>query len=542
MYTPPSADSYLEFPSPPYPLSVKHASIEDLLNISYWLWRLNPLSIFPVLLGSAAEVLKQSIIVIALMFSLSQLTTSGIFRDLAESISTLDFPRMISIVSPIIHVLKPVLFVTISIYYVASIIAGGFLNSAEYGSYLRLLKQGKIYFRDILEEMGGKWIRISWTVFMIETIKMIPQLIAISVILSDIVYLASHELESLTFWKVLGWLSILTLAQVVVIVLSVFTLYAYPAAADGSYGLAAIRKSVNTCFKMPANTFLYCVLRVTSNVLIGVISLIASLLSIQISSILAIILSFLIIPVFHICKTALFLKVKPEDTLIPLPIGPPVLEDMFPHILNAGFEKVRKGFRKLASFLAEIRNIVFHILSAMFLFLGVILGKQISSSGIRQVIYALGYVPGEFNPMFKNVLGLPFLALDISFHNWQVSLATAISGIIFIIPVLTTLFFNGFILGVAEDIVQNIRMFLAAVLPHGIIELPAFVIAGSIGLNLGFEFLKSLKNRNVISNEVFHECLKETIYMVISLIPLFIIAGIIEAFITPLIMRMYGWT
>ncbi|MQK95255.1 stage II sporulation protein M, partial [Escherichia coli] len=138
--------------------------------------------------------------------------------------------------------------------------------------------------------------------------------------------------------------------------------------------------------------------------------------------------------------------------------------------------------------------------------------------------------------------GLPFLALDISFHNWQVSLATAISGLAFTIPVVTTLFFNGFILGIVEDIVQNTTMFLAAILPHGIIELPAFVIAGSTGLNLGFELFKALKKGNISSNGAFQENLKRTIYIIISLIPLFLIAGIIEAFITPLIMRIYGWT
>jgi len=541
MHVTPPTDSYLEFPSPPYPLSVKYASIENLLNVSYWLWRLNPLSMFPVILGSAIEVLKQSIIVIAIVFSLSQLAASGVLRELAESLSTLDFQRIVSIISPIIHILIPVLLATISIYYVTSIIAGGFLNSAEYGSYLRLLKQGTISIKDVFEEMRAKWFKMSWTVFIIETIKMMPLLVAVSIILSDIIYLVSRP-ELLSFWSLIRWLLLIIFAEILFIIFSVLTLYAYPAAVDGFYGLTAIKKSINTCLKMPANTFLYCVLRSLSSALISGISFAASLLSIQISSILIIILSFLFVPIFHIFKTALFIKAKPENTIIPLPIGPPVLKDVFPYVLNTSFGRMRKGFRKLVYFLAEPRNIVFHVLSAISLFLGVSLGKQISSSGIRQVIYALGYVPGESNPVFKNLLGLPFLALDISFHNWQVSLATAVSGIVFIIPVLTTLFFNGFILGVAEDIVQNTTMFLAAILPHGIIELPAFIISGSIGLNLGFKFLKALKSRNVISNEVFYECLKGTLYMVISLIPLFLIAGIIEAFITPLIMRIYGWT
>ncbi|MEM2584857.1 MAG: stage II sporulation protein M, partial [Thermoproteota archaeon] len=370
-------------------------------------------------------------------------------------------------------------------------------------------------------------------------------LVVIYVIISDIIYLSSQISKGIVSpvgYRLIVWLLLLILAGIFIIIFSVLTVYAYPAAADGYYGLNAIKKSIGTCFNMPANTFLYCVLRVMSNAFISGILFAASLLSIQISSILTIVLSFLIVPVFHIFKTTLFLKAKPENTIIPLPIGPPVFKDIFPHVLKDSVNRIKKGFRELVKFLIEPRNLVSHAISALLLFLGVFLGRWVSSSGIRQVIYAIGYIPGEANPLFNNVLGLPFLALDISFHNWQVSLATAFSGLVFIVPVLTTLFFNGFILGVVEDIVQNPTMFLAAILPHGIIELPAFIISGSIGLNIGFIFLNALKKRNVSSNEVFHENLKKAIYIIISLIPLFLVAGIIETFITPLIMRIYGWS
>ncbi|MEM3712552.1 MAG: stage II sporulation protein M [Thermoproteota archaeon] len=535
---------YLEFSSPPYPLSVKHASIENLLNISYWLWRLNTLSMFPVILSNAFEVLKQSIIVIAIMLGLYQLTSTGILKDFAESISKFDFERIVSLIYPIIHILVPLLIATILIYYLASILTGGFLNSAEYGSYLRLVKKGTVSFKDIFEEMEEKWLKMSWVVFIIETIKILPLLITVTVIISDIIYLSSQISKGIIpsmGYRFIFWLILIILSMIFIVVFSVLTLYAYPAVADGYYGLNAIKKSISTCFNIPANTLLYCVLRVVSNILVSIVSTIASLLSIQISSILVIVLSFLIVPVFHIFKTTLFLKAKPENTIIPLPIGPPVFKDVFPNVLKDGVNRIKKGFRELVKFLTEPRNLIFHVISGLLLFLGVILGRQVSSSGIRQVIYAIGYAPGKINPLFKNYLGLPFLALDISFHNWQVSLATAFSGLVFIVPVLTTLLFNGFILGVVEDIVQNPTMFLAAILPHGIIELPAFIIAGSIGLNLGIDFLKALKKRNVSSNEVFQESLKKAIYIIISLIPLFLIAGIIETFITPLIMRIYGW-
>ncbi|MGC8831756.1 MAG: stage II sporulation protein M [Thermoproteota archaeon] len=525
--------------APPYPLPIKHATFEDLFNISYWLWRLNPSSVLPVMLGSAVEVLRQSIIVIALIFSLSQLASTGVLMMLAEAFRTMDFTTLISVVYRAASVLIPIIAFSIGIFLVASITAGGFLNSAEYGSYLRLLRTGVLSIPDVFDEMGKRWLNMIWTVFIVEAIKIGPLLLAVAWILIDISSLQIGGLRIIS--RLYIWYELILLAVLFTLVSVLATLYAYPAAAEGSYGLAAVRRSIGACLRLPANTIVYALLRAAASLLIAAVSYIAALVGVQFSSITTLLLSFVIIPVFHILKTSIFLKAQPNPPVAPLPVGPPVLEDVFPHVLSKGFEKIRKGLRELTRFLAESRNIVFHLLSVMAFSLGIILGGQISSSGIRQIFYALGYVPGEVNPLFEATYGIPFLALDLSFHNWQVSLATALSGIVFVIPVPATLVFNGFILGVVEDLVQNLTLFLAAILPHGIIELPAFIIAGSAGLNLGFEFIKALMRGSPGSDPALHKALRRTIYIILGLVPLFIVAGIIEAFITPLIMHLYGW-
>ncbi len=531
-----------EITSPPYPLSVKHAVLEDLFNVSYWLWRLNPPSVLPVMLGSAVEVLKQSIIVVTIMLSLMQLAAAGIFKALADAIGTGDLSKLVLTIAPVVPTLIIMIAVSVFVFFLASILAGGFLNSAEYGSYLRLLHHGRLSTGDIFEEMRLRWTRMAWTVLVVETIKILPMLIALASIFLDVLSLSSISSDPLAIMnKLLLWLGLVMLALFFTIVLTVLTVYAYPSAADEAYGFNAVRRSIGTCLRLPVNTAAYCILRVLSVILVGFVAFLAGLLGVQLSSIATVVLSFIVTPVFHIFKTMLFLKGKPEPVLAPLPVGPPLSKDVFPHVLSTGVKRVRRGFSELVDFLAEPRNIVLHFSSALVFSLGVVLGKQLSSSGIRQIVYALGYVPGGVNPLFEASYGLPFLALDISFHNWQVSLATALSGIIFIAPVLATLVFNGFILGIVEDIVQNLTMFLAAILPHGIIELPAFIIAGSAGLKLGLEFFKALRRGGLNSNPEFYKTLRETIYIILGLVPLFVIAGILETFITPYIMRLYGW-
>lgn len=85
-------------------------------------------------------------------------------------------------------------------------------------------------------------------------------------------------------------------------------------------------------------------------------------------------------------------------------------------------------------------------------------------------------------------------------------------------------------------------MVLAALLPHGIIELPSFVIAASAGIKLGHKFYIHLKSKDEASTLEFQHVTKQTVYIVIGLSILFLVAGIIEATITPEVMKLSGWS
>ncbi|MGC8832388.1 MAG: hypothetical protein ACP5PQ_07400, partial [Thermoproteota archaeon] len=395
MHIQPSPEMPQELPSPPYPLSVKHANLESLFNISYWLWRLNPLSVLPVTLNSAVDVLKQSVIVIALLFGLSQLTATGVLSALAEAIRTRNLSALFSTLSSIAPTIVFVIVVSASVFLIVSVIAGGFLNSAEYGSYLRLLHQGTLSFRDVFEEMRVRWAKMAWTVLMVETLKVGPVLIALASIFYDILRLSFARSDSFQYPllfadRLILWSGLILLSLVFTLVLTFLTIYAYPAAAEGFYGFAAVRGSAKVCTKLTVDTIVYCALRASSLVLVGIVSLMTALLGVQISSIATIVVSFLVTPVFHIFKTAVFLKAKPEPFIIPLPVGPPVFKDVLPHVLRTGSEKVKEGFHELAVFIVKPRNALFHLSSAAVFSVGATLGKQMSSSGIRQIIYALG--------------------------------------------------------------------------------------------------------------------------------------------------------
>ncbi len=76
--------------------------------------------------------------------------------------------------------------------------------------------------------------------------------------------------------------------------------------------------------------------------------------------------------------------------------------------------------------------------------------------------------------------------------------------------------------------------FLVGILPHGIFEIPALLIAGGLGLLLAEELYHELKGRGDAAQMA--ETLGRTFLLIV--IPLLAVAAIIESFITPQLLNM----
>lgn len=131
--------------------------------------------------------------------------------------------------------------------------------------------------------------------------------------------------------------------------------------------------------------------------------------------------------------------------------------------------------------------------------------------------------------------------------------AATLSGVIASFPLLgifipfVTMLLNGCIIGLAPEILQmtSSQVFIA-ILPHGILELPALILACAVGFKFAFASLKAcigyfFPNPGKTGLETFLDEIRpgwKSLKLFTLIIPLLIGAAFIEVFITPGIMSM----
>ena len=95
----------------------------------------------------------------------------------------------------------------------------------------------------------------------------------------------------------------------------------------------------------------------------------------------------------------------------------------------------------------------------------------------------------------------------------------------------------GFLLGQPALASLGIGTFVAAVVPHSLIEIPAAVIAAAAAVRLGAIVTRPPQGEGVW--EAWLRAAADTVKVGIGVVlPLLIIAGIVEVYVTPHIVRM----
>ena len=128
---------------------------------------------------------------------------------------------------------------------------------------------------------------------------------------------------------------------------------------------------------------------------------------------------------------------------------------------------------------------------------------------------------------------MPQAASGIMTNNISVSFTAFALGITGGIGTIFLMFYNGLLIGVIGAVCAGAGMSLklwSFVAPHGALELPAIFIAGGAGLRIasGLLFPGALRRRQSLKNAG-----GDGAKLIVGVVPILIIAGLIEAFISP---------
>src|SRR5699024_2065396 len=179
------------------------------------------------------------------------------------------------------------------------------------------------------------------------------------------------------------------------------------------------------------------------------------------------------------------------------------------------------------------------IITVLFLLITIILpyifiSDEVVQKVIDEFLNNLGHVFNE---------DMTINAFALFYNNLRASFIMMIIGWIpFIFLPYLTLGINGVLIGIALRMskiagTNPFRTILTGLLPHGIFEIPALLIAFLLGVFICKNITSRIFKKKYYSfKTVFKFTIKE---FIIKVIPLLIIAAIVETYITPVIMGMF---
>lgn len=196
------------------------------------------------------------------------------------------------------------------------------------------------------------------------------------------------------------------------------------------------------------------------------------------------------------------------------------------------------SWRNLVQTIKEMKHYI--IAAAATFFIGAYLGY----SQPEQFQFLLDNQIQQLTDMIKSIGGHEHyqwrLLAFILMNNVLVAVFMVYSGVMLGIIPLYSLLSNGLIMGYLAY--QNVPdkgwgPFVLAILPHGIIELPAFILACAFGIRFGSVMLKSFfvlfsPARRAANNAAFVRLLKVSVPLVILVALLLMAAAVVESMVT----------
>lgn len=141
------------------------------------------------------------------------------------------------------------------------------------------------------------------------------------------------------------------------------------------------------------------------------------------------------------------------------------------------------------------------------------------------------YLQEDFEAYYSSQSAADFTS-QVTVNNIQVSLLAFAGGILLCLPSAALMIINGASIGVAAGLFADageLAKFFGLILPHGLLELTAVVVAGGAGLRLGWAIIAPGDRSRA---EAVGQEARQCVVIALGLVLAFVVAGLIEGFVT----------
>lgn len=141
------------------------------------------------------------------------------------------------------------------------------------------------------------------------------------------------------------------------------------------------------------------------------------------------------------------------------------------------------------------------------------------------------YLEEDFEAYYSSAPAAQF-ATEVTVNNIRVAILAFAAGILFCVGTAYLVVLNGANVGVAAGLfvaAGEAPRFFGLILPHGLLELTAVIVAGGAGLQLGWAVIApgDRTRRDAVAEEG-----RRSVTIVLGLVVAFVVAGAIEGFVT----------
>ncbi len=488
----------------------------------------------PILLFAGVSSLSGLFSLMALIGLAAYLSATGVLRRLVDALLS---PRPVEILALLAspEVLRPIVF-SLAACLLASIIAGALASALSYSGLYEmareLLVKGRTGLATFLQGMTRNWRRVLPVALVLETVVEVPIWLFLIALFYEMA-LVLLQPAAATVTSLLRLLGLSLLLLIYILAIYILTFYVLVAAVlRPELGISgAFSASFGTLAKKPGETILLVIFEAALRAGLASLASFLTAVSVNLTSLVSLIIMLVFEPVFQVARVGIFIQAEGEV------VGLEPAEWRVKEAISSSF---REGLESLRSFLSDRGNLLLVLWAVLPMALGLLLGAAVGSmEDLRYAARALGLLrPGRLNELVRWPLGLT-TSFYIAFYNWRIALSSATSGLLAGLPVLLFLFANGLVIGLVGALIGDVVLALSALLPHGVVEIPAFLIASACGLRMGLAFRAF--GRGEIGLEEFVSIVRRCVYALVGLLPLFILAGLIEGLVTPLVMSASGW-